>query len=162
MVGAKAAPLGEDLDFIQGKWAGKVGNGSVSVVLIFSTRGLAKAFEKMESLYHQWSPTGVQFVAISKESKERVATFVEGKKLTLPVAVDPEVGGDSTYSKYPVARLPTVFLCGGDGVITWHGHPLDADLEINLTKAVAGGKTDRAAKSAAESPCPMPLVPWMA
>lgn len=151
MVGTKAAPLGEDLEFIQGKWTGNVGDGSVSLVLIFSTRGLAKAFEKMEALYKEWNAAGVQFVAISRESKDKVAAFVNDKKLTLPVAVDSEVGDESTYSKYPVARLPTVFLCGYDGIISWHGHPLDGELDTKLANAVVGEKKVRAAVTAAAS-----------
>ncbi len=151
LVGTKAAPLGEDLEFIQGEWSGKVGDGTVSVVLIFSTRGLAKAMEKMESLYTQWSAAGVKFVAISRESKDKVAAYVKDKSMTFPVAVDPDVGGDSTYSKYPVARLPTVFLCSGDGVITWHGHPMDEELDDKLARAVVGEKKDRTAKTAAVS-----------
>ena len=77
MVGTKAAPLGEDLEFIQGEWTGNVGDGSVSLVLIFSTRGLAKAFEKMEAMYKEWNAMGVQVVAISRESKDKVAAFVK-------------------------------------------------------------------------------------
>lgn len=151
MVGSKAAPLSEDLEFIQGKWTGKVGDGSVSLVLIFSTRGLSKAIEKMEIMFKEWSAAGVQVVAISKESKAKVAAFVEDKKLTFPVAVDSDNGGVSTYSKYPVARLPTVFLCGGDGVITWHGHPLDGELDTNLAKAILAAKKLQDAKSTAVS-----------
>lgn len=152
MVGKRAAPLGKDLEWIQGAWTGKIGNGSTSLVLIFSTRGLGKAFEKVEALHKEWSAAGVQFVAISRESKDTVEAFVRSKKFTFPVAADPSADDkESTYAKYPVARLPTVFLCRSDGVIGWHGHPLDGALESNLARAVQGAKKDLAAKAKAHA-----------
>ena len=101
LVGRKAAKMGKDLEFIQGDPAA-VGGGSICLILIFSTRGLPQALEKMEDLFQSWG-AGVQFTAISQEDKEKVEGVVKARGLTFPVAVDPSMDGDGTCGKYPVA-----------------------------------------------------------
>ena len=153
MIGTKAAPLVE-LDYIQGEGL-KLNGGNPTIVVIFSTRGLARAFTHLEKLYKAWHPKGAQIIAISREPKARVADWVKKQGLSYPVAVDSSIDAGATYTKYPVARVPTAFLCRGDGVIGWQGHPLDSALEATLEKATTAAIASAAAKKkAAAAPPP--------
>lgn len=102
LVGRKAAKLGKELEFVQGEEEKAVVGSGVCLIMIFSTRGLPQAFEKMEDVWKSWGE-GVQFTAISQEDKLKVEGFVKAREITFPVAVDASTGGEGTCCKYPVS-----------------------------------------------------------
>lgn len=94
----------------------------------------------------------VNFVGVTRESAEKVASFLEdphptGQKwaevIQYSLALDSEDTMNQTYMKAAGQNgIPCAFIVGRDGVVDWIGHPMTMD---DTLAAVVDGSFDREA-----------------
>ena len=135
LVGRKAGLL-DGLDYVQGD-AVSITPGTVTCVVIWDTRTLTPGSRRISEMSKQrWGKhrAKVQFVAITRERKEKVVAHLKkSHDLRCAVAVD-NTTDKHIYGNYPTAAVPTAFLVGRDGLIKWHGHPMDSTLKGVIIK----------------------------
>ena len=92
--------------------------GQVAVVAFFKKNcpTCHLAFPFLEKLYrHHQHDQNVRMFAVAQEDKAGANEFIEGHKITMPVALD-----ENPYkvsAEYGLANVPTVFLVDADGYV---------------------------------------------
>jgi peroxiredoxin len=71
----------------------------------------------MEALYKRFAPQGLVILAISDETREKVAPFITSKRYTFPVLLDP--GGD-VNKLFNIVGIPQSFLFDRMGKLVAH------------------------------------------
>jgi len=82
---------------------------------------------KMQSKYQD---KGVVILGLTNEPLLAVKAFAEKMKMNYPIGT-----GSKSAGVYGVEGLPTAFVIGVDGKISWSGHPMSG-LEAAIEKAV--------------------------
>ena len=92
----------------------------------------------LEKLYEKLSPKGVQFAAISVDSRSRkkyVEQFIANRSMKVPVYRDPE---GTIAHKFKVIGIPTTVLLDQDGEISYSTRGYRPGDEVILRKKIEG------------------------
>ncbi len=97
---------------------------------------------QLAELAKQYAEKGVAFYAINvAEKKEVVEKFLQGNKIELPIALDPD---GNTMKAFKVIVLPSVFIIGKDGTVQAAQQGYRADVSQVVAEkidALLAGKT---------------------
>ncbi|HKE27702.1 MAG TPA: TlpA disulfide reductase family protein [Bryobacteraceae bacterium] len=105
---------------IEGRtWGLRDLNGRVVLVNFWATWCIDCRAEMpdMEAIYKHFAPQGLVILAISDETREKVAPFIMSKRYTFPVLLDP--GGD-VNKLFNVVGIPQSFLYDRKGKLVAH------------------------------------------
>jgi peroxiredoxin len=100
---------------LQGKsWNLKELRGKVVLVNFWATwcPPCRKEMPDLEALSHQFETQGLLILAISDETVDKVKPFVEQRKVTYPILLDP---GRKVNELFQIEGIPKSFLYGRDG-----------------------------------------------
>jgi tetratricopeptide (TPR) repeat protein len=140
-VGKPAVPLSVK-EWIKGKPVEVQAGTNVFVIEIFTTSSSASrdSITNLNALQRRFKDRGVVVAGISDEPAETVKEFVarDGAAIEYAIGVDDRRKTSISYMK-PVRQrsVPHVFVVGKDGLLLWHGHPLDG-LEAVVDQITAG------------------------
>ena len=70
-------------------------------------------------MHETYEEQGLTVLAVSREPKSIIETFIEETEADHPIMIDAGNGG----GEYGVTGIPAAFLIDGDGEIAWAGHP---------------------------------------
>jgi thiol-disulfide isomerase/thioredoxin len=92
----------------------------------------------INDVYNQYKNRNVEVIGITNEAAGNVRGFVQqmGTKMTYTVACDKAGLTRGLMSHYQVRGIPHAFILDKDLQVTWHGHPMQAEFETQLAKAV--------------------------
>jgi hypothetical protein len=88
---------------------------------------------QFQELYEEYGTRGFQILAITREDREVVDSFLQGKPYTFPVLLDPEGVVSETYG---VSALPTTVLVSPTGTVTRMRRGLDPFMERWVRRAM--------------------------
>jgi len=111
---------------------------NVFVVIFWATSDphSTAAIPRITEMHKKYADQGVEFIAVTRESADKVKTFVEeqGDKITFRVAADSASNTTRLYFQSVHNReIPHAFVIDKAGIMVWHGHPMGA-----LDKTIAG------------------------
>ena len=114
---------------------------------------------RYDALQRRYAAAGLTIVAVSvDEDREALRSFVAKNKLGLTILHD---GEGKAAERWGTEKMPTAYLVGRDGKVTWiHAGYGDGD-EVHAEKAIiaalaAGGAAGAPAPSPAPAPAPAP------
>jgi peroxiredoxin len=86
---------------------------------------------QFQRMYDEYQDRGLEILAVTREDRETVETFLNTKSYTFPVLLDP-VG--TVSERYGVTALPTTFLLSDEGKVTRVRRGIDALLERQIKR----------------------------
>jgi cytochrome c biogenesis protein CcmG/thiol:disulfide interchange protein DsbE len=88
----------------------------------------------IERLYSQYSPKGLEVVAVTPETLSEVKDYLKDNQVNYPIYLDTD---NSVNDGFKVTGIPDCIVIGKDGTIQYRGHPGDtAPLERAIQAAL--------------------------
>lgn len=89
-------------------------------------------------VWDKWSEQGLVILALSDESKSEVEKYVADNHVTYPTG-----SGSRAADRWWSGGIPHAFLVDHEGVVAWHGHPMDGGWEEMLPAMLQRAADDR-------------------
>jgi len=106
-------------DLTGAKWSLKNLRGKVVLVNFWATwcPPCRKEMPDMEALHQRFGPRGLVILAISDEDRDKVQPFIDAKKYSYPILLDP---GHKVGQLFGVVGIPKSFVYDRDGkLVAW-------------------------------------------
>ena len=95
-----------------------------------------KAMPKLQEIYDQYSERGLPVVGVNEDGprgQSKVKPFLRARKLTFPIALDPDGG---LMKRMRVTALPTTLLVDRDGEVVFRQTGFTKGQEKQLVEAI--------------------------